>query len=157
MKYRIAILCVVVSLACEKRDRSKTIVFNNNLIAVNDRANVLTTWVSDCAKIVVFQDTRFEAPFRWRDYMEKYPDIRFIYMFVSSDEAEIERWLEKSGMNGFPVFWDIKNQFLKENNFEMDISFVAFTLDKSNKMIALTNPTIPNFEASLKSLLQDCK
>ncbi len=98
----------------------------------------------------------FHDPVNWNEYIELYPNVKFIYFIDARDERLVTHYMKSKELNNFSTFWDKDGQFLPLNNLEFDITFISFIVDRENKIIKMSNPSLANFEETLNNL-EDCE
>lgn len=145
----------VLSAACtQKTEQKHLLVFNNDLEVFSlGQGTPLEQWLR-CDKVVVYQNLKFgySEMFQWHEYIEEYPHVKFIFIVQAQDEARIKEFLLFYKLDNYSIFWDRNNRFKKDNKVESEVSFIAFLVDKENKVVGLSNPTIPDFPKRLAKL-----
>jgi hypothetical protein len=145
----------VLSAACtQKTEQKQLLVFNNDLEVFSlGQGSPLEQWLK-CDKVVVYQSLKIKdsGRFQWHEYIEKYPHVKFIFIVQAQDEARIKEFLLSYKLDNYSIFWDRHNRFKKDNKVESEVSFIAFLVDKENKVVGLSNPTIPDFSKRLAKL-----
>lgn len=145
----------VLSTACtQKTEQKHLLVFNNDLEVFSlGQGSPLEQWLR-CDKVVVYQNLKFgySEMFQWQEYIEEYPHVKFIFIVQAQDEARIKEFLLFYKLDNYSIFWDRNNRFKKDNKVESEVSFIAFLVDKENKVVGLSNPTIPDFSKRLAKL-----
>jgi hypothetical protein len=76
----------------------------------------------------------------WKSYIEEL-NLKVDFMFYFHPKAEKELLLLlKHALFSYPVFFDVKNELNKLNNFPIDPQYQCFLLDKNDRVLAIGNP-----------------
>ncbi|XOV92120.1 MAG: hypothetical protein ACFHWX_18165 [Bacteroidota bacterium] len=108
-------------------------------------------WFDKSCKVVVYM--KFYQDFHrldlWMKYIEKYPNIPFLFYYAGGDPDKYFAQLEEIGFN-HPIMIDDVGQFFEKNAGIMreDYSFIAYVINDHS--VEMSNPTISNFEKLLK-------
>ncbi len=149
------LIAFVLSVGCTQRtEKKQLLVFNDELEVFSlGQGSPLEQWLR-CDKVVVYQNLKFgySEMFQWHEYIEEYPHVKFIFIVQAQDEARIKEFLLFYKLDNYSIFWDRHNRFKKDNKIESEVSFIAFLVDKENKVVGLSNPTIPDFSKRLAKL-----
>ena len=68
----------------------------------------------------------------------------FVFVFQSKRKEDMIHFLKRSGFE-YPVFIDTEGLFNRLNNLPDNDVFHNFLLDKNNRIVAIGNPTLPDF------------
>lgn len=109
------------------------------------------SWFEEPCKVVVYMKNykKFHRLDLWKKYIDKYPNIPFLFYYSGSDHEKYLKQLEEIEFN-HPIIIDREDQFYEENSgiLEDDYSFIAYVIN--NNTTEMSNPTISNFEKLLK-------
>lgn len=150
------VVILITSISCEPSTREHYIKYPMKLPVVSQNGgSQLNGWLKSCNKVVIFMHVNNMINPDWKHYMNTYPDTRFIFFIKAKDSAKIPALLTKLKIDGHPVFLDKEGEFLAANDLQSDLTFISFIVNAENRVIAMSNPSLPNFEKILKSL-KDC-
>ena len=153
-----ALLIAIITVCCfgcsQNKVQNKLLVFDIDLeIFSRGQGSPLAQWLS-CDKVVVYQNMKSEyyKMFQWHEYIVSHPHVKFVFVVEATDEERINEFLSFNKLNNYSIFWDRHNRFKKKNKVESEITFIAFLVDKENRVIGLSNPSIPDFPKRLAKL-----
>lgn len=85
----------------------------------------------------------------WSKFIKENEDVKFIFYYSGSYLDELKNVLVESEFP-MPMVYDPEKVFYK-NNIKEELTFISF-LVKKNKIVGMSNPSIPNFQKKLDEL-----
>jgi len=82
-------------------------------------------------------------------YIKNYPEVGFIFIFSSNEKKTIKKKLINLEFP-IPAFIEADNKFRK-------YGFIAFIVNKNNEVVSTTNPSLPDFEETLKEAIKNSR
>ncbi|MBN2596921.1 MAG: hypothetical protein JXR82_09080 [Marinifilaceae bacterium] len=146
-KILILVVYILISFAfsCKKVPEILELPTDREMITWNDSIFFKSDPFTKRVKSVVYlRSSGISEIKRWIPYIEKYPEVGFIFYFSSSDKDFIVGGLEHFNFP-IPVFIDTENKF-------KNYGLIAFVINDKDEIISVSNPTIPDFEKTLKKL-----
>jgi len=113
----------------------------------------LEEWLN-CDKMVIYKNmkSKYIEEINWRNYIEEYPHIKFIFFVQAKEQILVEKFMRTYNLKNYSVFWDTEGKFISDNSLETEIKFISFIVNKDNKILKVSNPTLPGFDKALKEL-----
>lgn len=116
---------------------------NCEMLAWNDSIRFPYNPFKQNKKAVIFlADDALLALKGYIPYIEMYPETAVIVYVHSANKVKIVNWLKKEKFP-YPVYIDLDNKF-------RNYGFIAYIVDENNKILELTNPSLPDFKNHFK-------
>lgn len=161
IKLSVAYLIIMLASCTDKPSKKEDIIIIPKALKVVSvgKPISLDEWMSNCYKVIIYKkmlQEDFYDPTNWNENIKKYPNVKFIFLIDAKEERLVKHYMKMKELSDFSVYWDKESQFLPANNLQSEITFISYIVDKNNKVIKLSNPSLANFEETLNNL-EDCQ
>ncbi len=118
------------------------------LVNLSDNHDYIKTPFSAKYKVIVYiwPEAIYQVLPGYIHYISKYHDIGFIFYFTKGESYDIKQQLEKIKFK-YNVYID-----LNHDHPYKEYPFIGFIVDENNRVIDMTNPTLPSF----RRILDNC-
>ena len=138
---------------------------NKDVLILPDELEVINTSVNKLMEdelkkrvkvVAIFysEHTRVIDLPRYNEYINKYPEVGFVFYVDHDDKSELRNYLNEIDIK-VPVYYDPNQEFIRSNKsrFRSKMTFIGYIVNFKNEILGLTNPSLPDFEKKLKSAL----
>lgn len=142
-------ICVIMVINRKHSDGKLTLKKDLKEIAANDSIIFKGDPFKRKVKVVTYIVDEYglvEEIQNWKRYIEKYPEIGFIFYVKGNNELQIKEMLRKIKLS-IPVFLDPDADY-------GDNLLISYVLDEDNHKVAVTNPSIPGYSDFLEKCLK---
>jgi len=117
---------------------------NKEMLAANDSIHFKYNPFNAKTKVVTYlkDDAMYVLP-QWIPYIKKYPNVSFIFYVNSTNKEYV--------IGGLKYFHFPLPVFINTNSKYNGYGLICFVVDNQNKIIDISNPSMPNFNNLLKT------
>lgn len=130
----------------------------SNRFSYNEKSKIVTRINGNCSQCI------FKLKL-WSDFLDEVEskacncDIQYYFYISGADTSAFHAINESIIHFNYPVIFDTRNTFLRENNFPKNSLFHTFLLDSTNRVILVGTP-IMNSELQklyINEIIKNCK
>lgn len=139
-----------------EKSQGREIVHFENAEVVNPFEDVSFSqdWFDSEHQVVTYTSNLGEYSilnFDWETAIENNPEYKFIFYYSGKRKEKLENWLKENDFK-HPILFDPEKTFYNENIVDK-VTSIAFIV-KSNRIIQLSNPSIPSFQSDLDEVVK---
>jgi hypothetical protein len=125
---------------------------NAEIINPSKKVEFSEDWFESTYQVVIYTTYTGQYSilnFDWKSAIDENPDFKFIFYYSGRNISDLNEWIKKNQWE-HPILLD-KGKIFYNANVNSKVSSIAY-LVKNNRIIKLSNPSIPSFHNDLEHL-----